>query len=70
MKKWLWFALLLIPLMAFAADVKITDMTATTSPASTDIMPIVVDPGGSPANRKVTVGNLYKGILPSRMYIS
>lgn len=39
-------------------DVKITNLSATTTPATTDILPIVVDPGGTPATRKVTVANL------------
>lgn len=40
------------------ADQKLTDLTATTSPASTDLVYLVVDPAGSPLDRKVTVGNL------------
>jgi hypothetical protein len=42
------------------ADSKIQDLTATTTPLSTDILYIVVDPGGTPLDRKVTVGNLVK----------
>lgn len=39
-------------------DVKITALSSTTTPATTDILPIVVDPGGTSATRKVTVANL------------
>lgn len=40
------------------ADTKITGMTASTAPVSTDIIPVVVDPGGTPANRKITLANV------------
>jgi len=39
-------------------DVKITELTVTTTPAETDILPIVVTPGGTPATRKVTVKSI------------
>lgn len=35
----------------------LTTRTATTSVASTDLLYTVVDPGGTPADRKITVGN-------------
>lgn len=40
-------------------DQKITALTSTTTPVSTDILPIVIDPGGTPLNRKVTVASLF-----------
>lgn len=40
------------------ADTKITALTADTSPTSDDLVVTVNDPGGTPANRKVTAGNL------------
>lgn len=43
------------------ADSKLADLTATTAPASTDLLYIVVDPSGTPLDRKVTVANLFSG---------
>jgi hypothetical protein len=40
------------------ADLKITQLNAVTTPLTTDIMPIVTDPGGSPETKKVTLANL------------
>jgi hypothetical protein len=40
------------------ADTKITGLTADTSPTSDDLVVTVNDPGGTPANRKVTAANL------------
>lgn len=40
------------------ADAKISALTADTSPTSDDLTVTVNDPGGTPANRKVTLGNL------------
>ena len=39
------------------ADKKTTALTATTTPVSTDIVAIVVDPSGTPLSRKVTLNN-------------
>lgn len=39
------------------ADLKITGLTADTSPTSDDLIPTVNDPAGTPANRKVTLAN-------------
>ena len=39
------------------ADAKISALTADTSPTSDDLIPTVNDPAGTPANRKVTLGN-------------
>lgn len=40
------------------ADVKITALPADASPTGDDLIVIVNDPGGTPANRKVTLDNL------------
>jgi hypothetical protein len=40
------------------SNLKITDLSATITPALTDVMEIVVDPGGTPTSKKVTVGDL------------
>jgi hypothetical protein len=45
------------------ADTKITGLTATATLSSTDILPVVTDPGGSPANKKITQANLASSIL-------
>lgn len=39
------------------ADVKITQLTATTAPVEADIIPIVTDISGTPTTKKVTVAN-------------
>lgn len=39
------------------ADQKITALTADTSPTSDDLIVTVNDPGGTPANRRVTLAN-------------
>lgn len=44
------------------ADQKLTALTATTSPASTDIVYVVVDPGTTPASKKSTLANLRAAI--------
>ena len=40
------------------ADVKITALTENTTPISTDILPMVDDPAGTPLTQKVTIANL------------
>ena len=45
------------------ADLKITGLTAATSLASTDLLTAVTDPGGTPANKKITVANVAASIL-------
>lgn len=40
------------------ADTKISALTADTSPTTDDLIVTVNDPGGTPANRKVTLANL------------
>jgi hypothetical protein len=42
------------------ADTKWTDLDENTTPATTDLACIVDDPGGSPANQKITLANLMK----------
>jgi len=40
------------------ADEKVTDMVEETAPASTDLVEVVVDPAGSPDNKKLELGTL------------
>src|SRR3990167_726517 len=40
------------------ADTKVTALTANTSPLTTDILPIIDDPGGTPASQKMTIASL------------
>lgn len=40
------------------ADSKITALTANTTPLTTDILPMVDDPAGTPATQKITIANL------------
>lgn len=40
------------------ADKKITELTALTTPADADVMPIVDDPAGTPETKKVTWANI------------
>lgn len=44
------------------ADEKLTALTATTTPASTDIIYVVTTPGGTPESKKSTLANLAGGI--------
>jgi hypothetical protein len=39
-------------------DAKITALTENTPPASTDIIPMVDDPSGTPLTQKITLANL------------
>lgn len=43
-------------------DVKISELHATTSVATTDILPVVTDPGGTPASESITVGDFQKSL--------
>lgn len=55
------------------ADTKLTALTATTSPATTDIMYVVTDPGTTPVSKKVTLANLKTAlgvITPAMVRIS
>lgn len=51
-------ALANLPSLAMSADTKFTGMTEATSLSSTDIVPVVINPGSSPANRKATLSTL------------
>lgn len=44
------------------ADEKLTALTATTTPASTDIIYVVVDPGTTPVSKKVALANTANAI--------
>jgi hypothetical protein len=44
------------------ADQKITALPANTTPAVTDIIPMVDDPGGTPATQKITYADAFKVI--------
>jgi len=46
----------------------ILDFTEDTAPTSDDMCYVINDPGGTPADRKVTIGNLAKGM--SLLYLS
>lgn len=43
---------------AFAADTKLTALTADASPTTDDLLYTVNDPGGTPASRKATIANV------------
>ena len=40
------------------ADQKITELDELTTPVSTDLLPIVEDPGGTPKTEKITLERL------------
>ena len=42
------------------ADAKITELTANTTPATTDLLVIEDDPGGTPLTQKITVIDFLK----------
>ena len=66
-KLYLIIAIILLCLSnAYAKDV--LDFTSDTTPTSDDILYVINDPTGSPGDRKVTVGNLPKGM--SLLYLS
>lgn len=46
-----------------ATTKKITELTALTTAANSDLLYIVHDPAGIPASNKITVTNLFKGIV-------
>lgn len=53
------------------AGVKVTALTANTTPALTDIVPMVDDPGGTPTTQKITIANLLSLAYPvGSIYIS
>lgn len=48
------------------ADSKITQLTETTSPANTDILPVVVDPSTTPITKYTTIQNAVKNAYDSK----
>ena len=60
MKKKIVFILLAMVLVTplYAADSEVQDLSAITSPATGDVLYVVDDPTGTPASRKITIGNL------------
>lgn len=46
------------------ADSKLVDLTADASPTSDDLIYVVNDPSGTPADRKVTLANLATALAP------
>lgn len=53
------------------ANAKITQLTALTTPAIVDLLPIVDDPSGTPVTKKVTVADVIGLIYPiGSIYIS
>lgn len=58
--------LFLITSPLYAADTKITDLTADASPSTDDLLTTINDPGGTPANRKVTIANM-ESVMESTM---
>ena len=51
------FLLLLIALPLWAADTKVVNMTAESTPTSDMLLYMIKNPGGTPLDRKVTMGN-------------
>jgi len=56
---WTIIILLGVSAIAWAASLKITGMTADTSPSTDDLITTVDDPSGTPANKKVTISDLF-----------
>lgn len=52
------------------ADLKITQLTANTTPIPTDLVPIVDDPAGTAATQKATLGDVLKGGYSRTTYTS
>jgi len=52
------------------ANLKITDMTETTTISGTDILPVVYNPGSGFANRKMTVANFKTAIFAGAVVTS
>lgn len=42
---------------------KISELTAATTMAAADLIPIVADPSGSPATKKITLSNFYANVV-------
>lgn len=52
------------------ADQKITALTAGTAVLTTDILPYVEDPGGTPATKKITIANFKTSIFASPTFVT
>lgn len=50
--------LLLVPVSAFAADTKVTALSADTAPTATDLIMVVDDVSGTPTSKKVALSDL------------
>lgn len=50
--------LLLMPVVAFAADTKVTGLSADTAPTATDLIMVVDDVSGTPTSKKVALSDL------------
>ena len=46
------------------ADSKITQLTATTSASTDDLIVVVDDPAGTPSTKKITVANFLSAVYP------
>lgn len=63
MKKFLLFVLgMLVAIPCYAADTKVSALTADTTPTSDDLIYTVNDPGGTPASRKVVISDLFQNL--------
>lgn len=51
---------LLVCSISVYSQTKVQDLTNTTTPASTDILYVVINPSSTPADRKLTIDNLFK----------
>ncbi|CAB5220854.1 hypothetical protein UFOVP247_47 [uncultured Caudovirales phage] len=47
---------------------KISGLTAATTMASGDLIPIVADPAGSPSTKKITLANFYSNVVVTATY--
>jgi hypothetical protein len=50
------------------ADQKTTQFTAMTNPAAPDLLMIINDPNGTPANQKITLKNLFGGVPANTVF--
>ena len=56
------FILAMVSNSAFAADTKLTALSADATPTTDDLLYTVDDPGGTPASKKATIANVFKRI--------
>jgi hypothetical protein len=47
---------------------KISGLTAATTMASGDLIPLVADPSGSPTTKKITLANFYSNVVVTATY--